>query len=123
MSADNFVITKGSNNVFEFTIKQTGSTEVITIETGDTFTAKLRLLDTNAVVLTKTRLGGGITVPDANSGKIALTITPSDTDALTSLRGDSTDRYYLKPVYSLILECTTAANGSFIAKVDNVYVN
>lgn len=113
-----FVITKGLDNTFVFTIKADGSTLPMEIVSGDTFVAMLRELDTNTVVLTKS-----MTVTDMLSGKVELVITSAETDSLTSERGDKVDRYYNKPTYSLIVDANTQNNGNFIAKVSEIYVD
>lgn len=118
---EDFVITKGLNNEFVFTIKQTGTTlpmTIVTEPTSDTFTAKLIRLDTQEEVLEKS-----LTVTDALSGKVKLVITAEDTEDLESKRGDEIDGYYLKPMYKLLLDCNTFNNGNFIAKICEVYVD
>ena len=106
-----FVITKGVDNTFVFTIN-------MAISDTDTFLAELRLLSDNSVSLSKT-----LVTTDAAASKVSLTITELEADALVSARGTEVDRYYLKPMYKLVIDCTTAANGNFIAKVDEVYVD
>jgi len=115
---NNFVITKGVDNTFVFTIKADGSTLPITIDSTDTFSAQLKLLSDSSVALTKT-----LTTIDALSGKVSLVITDLEADVLVSEKGSEVDRYYLKPKYKLIIDCATVANGNFIAKVDEVYVD
>jgi len=113
-----FVITKGFDNIFDFTVKANNSTLPITIDPTDTFSAKLIKLDDGTVALTKT-----LQPVDVNSGMVRLTITTTETQTLVSEKGDKVDNYYLKPTYKLILDCNTVANGAFITKVDNVYVD
>lgn len=122
MSCDvaRFTITKGTDNTFIFTIKADGSTLPMEILAGDTFTATLHLLDTGeeSVIINK-----NLTVTDANSGKVSLVITEAEAEQLISKRGSEADRYYLKPVYKLVIDCSTANNGDFIARVSEVYVD
>jgi len=120
MSCDvaRFTVTKGLDNTFVFTIKADGSTLPMEIEAGDTFESQLVSLSTDAVVLTKT-----LTVANALSGKVNLLITSSDTSSLSSDKGSKTDRYYLRPVYKLLIACSTTNNGNFIARVPEVYVD
>lgn len=122
MSCDNklekFVITKGFDNTFEFVIKADGTTLPMEIQSSDTFTAHVRKLDTGDSVLTKT-----LSVVDAPAGKVKLEILAADTVDLVPVRGAYEDRFYLRPAYSLVLECSTAANGDFLAKVPYVYVD
>lgn len=113
-----FVITKGLDNSFVFTVKADGTTLPIEIAPADTFKAYLRDLDSGSVVLEKEMV-----VKDALSGKVGLDITAEETGYLYGSYGASEDRYYSKPVYSLVLECNTEANGNFLAKVRHVYVD
>lgn len=113
-----FVITKGIDNNFVFTIKADGSTLPMEIVVGDTFTAYLKNMEDGTTVLTKT-----LTVIDALKGKVQLVVTEAEADALVSDRGNKEDRYYLRPNYKLLLGCSTTNNGDFIAKIDNIYVD
>lgn len=113
-----FTITKDIDNTFIFTIKADGSTLPMTIEATDTFYSRLINLADGTTVLFKS-----LSILDALSGKISLEISANDTSALTSEKGAKADRYYLRPVYKLIIECNTANNGQFIAKVPEVYVD
>lgn len=115
---EKFVISKGMDNTFTFTIKASGSTLPIEITPTDTFQAIFSTREDGTVILEKP-----LTVNDALSGKVDLIITSSDTDLFEAARGPEEDRYYLKPSYTLTLDCTTTANGSFIAKVPEVYVD
>ena len=125
MSCDvtKFTITKGVDNTFVFTIKQDNSTLPLTILTGDTFAAKLVLLGA-----TPTETAFSIVTPltgttAATNGKIDLVINAAASNALISDVGDKVDRYYTRPTYKMIIDCVTANNGSFIAKVDEVHVD
>lgn len=120
MSCDvaKFTITKGLDNNFVFTIKADGSTLPMTIEPTDTFTASLVQLSDGSTVLSKS-----LVVTDALSGKASLTITSAEASSLVTDKGTKTDRYYLRPVYKLVIDCSTVNNGDFIAKVPEVYVD
>jgi hypothetical protein len=116
--SDKFVITKDVDNFFVFTVKKSESTLPITIVGTDTFEATLRNLADQTVVLTKS-----LTIVDAASGKVQLSITEAETSPMAYSRGDAVDRYYPKPQYSMIIECSTDSDGDFIAKVPLVYVD
>ena len=116
-SVTKFVITKGFSNEFVFTVKQDGSTLPIVIEPSDTFTAAIKLLSTGEVAASIP-----LTVESAPVGKVKLVISSDVADSLISSKGAEEDRYYTRPTYSLVLDCNTAANGSFLAKVPYVYV-
>ena len=113
-----FVITRGVDNTFVFTIMRNASTLPIEIDNTDTFVAAIRNKSDGAVVMTK-----NLSVENALGGRVALTISSTEANTLVSSRGGEEDRYYLKPKYSIIVECNTVANGAFIAKVDSVYVD
>lgn len=120
MSCDvaKFTITKGLDNTFVFTIKADGSILPMVIAGTDTFTAKLVALEDDSVVLSK-----ALVVTDPDNGKATLTITAAETATLVSDKGTKADRYYLRPVYKLVIDCVTNQNGNFIAKVPEVYVD
>lgn len=115
---NNFVITKGVDNTFVFTIKADGSTLPITIEATDTFNAELKLLSDGSVAISKE-----LEVIDSLSGKTSLLLTESEVNELQSEKGSKVDRYYVRPMYKLVIACSTQTNGDFIAKVDEVYVD
>jgi hypothetical protein len=117
-SVDRFVITKGVENTFVFTIKADGSTLPLVIENTDTFNFQLVKLDDEITVLT-----GSLAIEDALSGKTSMTLSQIQVDALETNKGNKTDRYYLRPMYKLVLECNTINNGDFLAKVSEVYVD
>lgn len=126
---DKFVINKSLANEFILTIKQQDSTLPMTITSTDTFKANLYKLSDNTKVMSSEGTSPLITIipygtavnGEWPSGKIALTI--SDASSLDVSRGSKADRYYLKPVYRLSLECDTTNNGTFVAKVNKVYVD
>lgn len=121
MSCDTskFTITKGLDNTFVFTIKANGTTLPMEITEGvDTFDATLIKLSDESVTLVQP-----LVVTNALSGQVTLTIAAASTTSLVSDKGSKTDRYYLRPTYKLIIECSTVNNGDFIAKVAEVYVD
>lgn len=114
-----FTLTRNADNEFIFTIKENGKTTAMPIDPSDTFTFKLIRLDDNKTIIDLT---SNLTVFDALNGKLRFFITASDVNTLLSQRGAIEDRYYLKPVYSLLIEATTVVNGKFIARIGKVYV-
>jgi len=104
-----------------FTIKADGSTLPIDVATG-TFTATLVNLATQAEVVGVTDVTLTKDTPTTN-GKVILTIASAVADTLVSERGSKADRYYTKPTYKLIITCANTENGSFIAKVPEIYVD
>jgi hypothetical protein len=120
MSSDvaKFTITKDVDNTFVFTIKADGSTLPMVIDPADSFTARLVKLEDDTEALEKV-----LSHQDRANGKVSLVITAAEAANLEKDRGSKADRYYLKPVYKLVIECNTAVNGAFIAKVPEVYVD
>ena len=112
-----FVINKGMSNEFIITIKQNRSTLPMAIEVGDTFVTKLVKLSDGSVVASPTT-----SVYDAVNGKIKVVFSQIEADALIAEKGARADYYYSKPMYKLVLDCDTANNGKFMAKVYKVYV-
>lgn len=115
---DRFIITRGVDNTFVFTIKQNGSTLPIVVDSGDTFVGILRDLTTDAIVSTK-----NLTVESAENGRVRLEYLSTETNSMVRDRGGKEDRFYLRPVYSLTLVCNTLVNGEFLARVNSVYVD
>lgn len=125
--AAKFVISKDVDNTFIFTIKQDNSTLPLTIEVADTFIADLIPLGDGFAFPSGMPVGTfsdvTMAVTDAANGKISLLIPSADTQWLISDKGERVDRHYLRPTYKLVLKCSTANNGDFIAKVAEVYVD
>jgi len=116
---ERFTITRFVDNTFIFTIKQDNSTLPIEIVSGDTFVAKFVNLADDTVSFTKS-----LTVDNAASGRVKLFITSSEVSSnFVKERGGKEDRFYAKPGYKLVLECDTSANGEFVAKIGEVYVD
>lgn len=113
-----FVISTGIDNTFSFTIKEDNAYTPMIIDPADTFTGIFKLLSDGSTVFSKP-----LSVTDAVNGKLSLFISKADTENFTADRGKAEDRYYIKPVYSLVLECNTAVNGQFVAKVPFIYVD
>ena len=117
-SVNKFTITRGVDNEFFFTVKANNSLLPMVIEPSDTFQVKLVRLDDN----TTADINRPLEVVDAANGKLRFLVTEAESMSLLSERGQKEDRYYLKPVYKLLLEAATVNNGSFIAQLGKVYV-
>lgn len=113
-----FVITRGVPNEFYFTVKANNSLLPMVIEPSDTFLVKLVRLDNN----TTTDISRSLEVINAAMGRLRLLISKEESLSLMTERGGKEDRYYLKPVYKLLLEANTTNNGPFIAQLGKVYV-
>ena len=112
-----FVINKNMSNEFIITIKQNGTTLPMAIKAGDTFVVKLVKLSDGITVANPTT-----SVHDALNGKIKIVFSQLEVNGLLAERGDRADYYYSKPMYKLVIDCVTANNGKFVAKVAKVYV-
>lgn len=117
-SLTRFTITRGVDNEFFFTVKANNSLLPMVIEPSDTFQVKLVRLDDNITA----DIDRSLEVVDAANGKLRFLVTEAESMSLLSERGQKEDRYYLKPVYKLLLEAATVNNGSFIAQLGKVYV-
>lgn len=123
---DKFVINQGMVNEFTITIKQNDSTLPMIIDDADTFKVFLYKLEDNSLVsnITMTKSDDGIVeVFDKNNGQILIKLSDILVGSLSSERGTKADKYYLKPLYRLAIECNTKNNGNFVAKIHDVYVD
>jgi hypothetical protein len=116
---EKFLLVKGKENEFYFTIKQNGSTLPMSIKPTDSFVGKFILLEDDTTVVLEKEL----VVVDPLNGKIKLVVTEEETANLISDRGPKEDHYYLKAVYKLLLECNTVNNGQFTARINRIYVS
>lgn len=125
--ATDFTINKGLKNEFIITIKQNDTLLPMIIEDTDTFRLILVNRDTDIIESTidmdDTKSDGYISVYDDANGQIKIIMNYSMTSTLEKERGPKEDRYYLKPTYKITIECDTANNGHFVARLNNVYVD
>ena len=91
--------------------------EITTNDYEDSFSSSLFLASTGEKVFDVP-----VNVYDANNGRIKLSISAIQADSLLLAVGDRADYYYIKPSYKLLINCNTANNGKFVAKVNKVYV-
>ena len=123
----NFTINKGLKNEFIMTIKQNDSLLPMVIEYSDTFKLTMFNRDTEAVEavldMDDAKVDGYIAIHNDANGQIKIVMNPTLTSTLEKERGPKEDRYYLRPTYKIAIECNTLNNGSFVAKIDDVYVD
>lgn len=117
-SVNKFTITRGVDNEFFFTVKANGSLLPLVIEPSDTFNVKLVRLSDN----TTADMNRLLEVVDAPNGKLRFFVSSGESLSLLSERGQKEDRYYLIPVYKLLIEANTVNEGSFVAQLGRVYV-
>lgn len=115
---EKFTITRGVDNEFYFTVKANNSLLPLVLDPSDVITLKLiRLTDNTTVDLEKV-----LTHVDRLNGKVKLFITEAESNSLLTERGQAEHGYYLKPVYSLLIEANTVSSGYFTARLSKVYV-
>jgi hypothetical protein len=115
---DKFILNKNMSNEFLLTIKASLSTLPMLIDITDTFVPKLILLETGVIV----NIPITVTVHDPLNGQIKLVFDQVTVDTLVSSKGKAVDKYYLKPTYKLLIDCSTVQNGKFVAKIPEVFV-
>lgn len=123
--SNRFVINKGTSNEFIIKIKQNGSTMPMEISGTDTFFVKFYNLETKELELSIDMTSGSdgqVSVYNAHNGQILIVLNDSAIADMVSERGDKVDKYYLKPTYRMVIDCSTVNNGNFVAKIASVYV-
>lgn len=114
-----FTITKGNKLDFYIVVKESGTvTPLILDELTDTFTYSL--VDKKTSV--KYAEDVAMTVSDALNGEIKGTITAELSATLPVKKGSAEDGYIPRPNLRLIVNGSTAAQGEFVAAIENVYV-
>ena len=123
----NFTINRGLKNEFIMTIKQNDSLLPMVIEYSDTFKLTMFNRDTEDIEavldMDNAKVDGYISIHNDANGQIKILMNPTLTNKLEKERGPKEDRYYIKPTYRISIECDTLNNGSFVAKIDDVYVD
>lgn len=125
IDSNRFVVNKGTNNEFIIKIKQNSSTMPMEISGTDTFFVKFYNLETKELELSIDMTAGSdgqVSVYNAHNGQILIVLKDTAIADMVSERGDKVDKYYLKPTYRMVIDCNTANNGNFTAKINSVYV-
>ena len=125
IDSNRFVVNKGTSNEFIIKIKQNGSTMPMEISGTDTFFVKFYNLETKELELSIDMTAGSdgqVSVYNAHNGQILIVLNDAAIADMVSERGDKVDKYYLKPTYRMVIDCNTANNGNFTAKINSVYV-
>ena len=114
-----FTITKGNKLDFYITVKESGTvTPLVLNALTDTF--KYSLVDKATSV--KYATGVAMTVSDALNGEIKGTVTALVSASLPTKKGSAEDGYIPRSNLRLIINGVTAAQGEFVAAIENVYV-
>ena len=114
-----FILVRGVTNNWTLYIKARGSLDALKLVKGDSFLAHIRERNTGETVVSSVPL----TIGDPEKGEVKLTLTPEHLDQLERDVGTKANRSYLKPHYSLLIEATTANQGSFLIRVEDVYID
>ena len=122
--SNKFVIHKGVDNEYVFVIKASGSLSPMPVtSSSDTFKFTLHPIENTDIVARTYTVGSGVSIVDAEQGKIKLVVSEVDASTLNAYKGEIVHSSYLKPAYELKLVASTQHNGIFIAKVGKVYVD
>lgn len=114
-----FTITKGNKLDFYIVVKEAGTiTPLVLNPATDTF--KYSLVDKKTSV--KYAEDVAMTVSDALNGEIKGTITAEVSATLPVKKSAAEDGYMARPNLRLIVNGVTAAQGEFVAAIENVYV-
>ena len=114
-----FTITKGNKLDFYIVVKEAGTVTPLVLDAGtDTF--KYSLVDKKTSV--KYAEDVAMTVSNALNGEIKGTITAEVSATLPVKKSASEDGYIARPNLRLIVNGVTAAQGEFVAAIENVYV-
>lgn len=113
-----FTITKGNALDFYIIVKEAGTISPLTLDAGDTFSYSL--VDKKTSV--KYAEDIAMSIHSAIEGKIKGTISAEVSSALPTKKGAAEDGYLARPNLRLIVNGDTAAQGKFVAAIENVYV-
>lgn len=127
IQANDFVISRNIDNEFLITIKKQQTLVAITIDPSDTFVINFINLNTDSIEHTidmdNQNANGYIEIANAINGQINLVLKKDFISTLSKERGQKEDKYYLKPTYSILIECNTLADGKFHSKIPKVYID
>jgi hypothetical protein len=113
-----FTITKGNELEFYIIVKENGTVSPLVLQTGDTFTYSL----VNKKHGTKVVEDVAMTIVDGPNGKIKGVITAEVSATLPYKVGSAEDGYIPRASLRLIVNGDTAAQGMFVASIEDVYV-
>jgi hypothetical protein len=113
-----FTITKGNELEFYIIVKESGTVSPLILQTGDTFSYSL----VNKKHGTKLVEDVAMTIVDGPNGKIKGVITPEVSATLPHKVGSAEDGYIPRASLRLIVNGDTAAQGMFVASIEDVYV-
>lgn len=114
-----FILVRGVTNNWTLYIKARGSLDALELKATDTFVAHIREKNTGETVVS----GIPLTIGNPKEGEVKLSLTPTNIAPLERDVGTKANRSYLKPHYSLLIEANTANQGSFLIRVEDVYID
>jgi len=113
-----FTITKGNKLDFYVIIKEAGTVTPLVLQVGDTFTYSLVDKKTDK----KYAEDVPMVMTDLLNGEVKGTITALVSAVLPTKKGAVEDGYPPRPNLRLVVNGVTAAQGEFVAIIENVYV-
>jgi hypothetical protein len=113
-----FTITKGNQLDFYIIVKEAGTVSPLVLDVGDTFSYTL----IEKAKGTKFAEDTAMTIVDGPNGKIKGTITDTVSATLPMKVGMAEDGYLPRASMRLVVKGVTAAQGEFVAAIENVYV-
>jgi hypothetical protein len=113
-----FTITKGNKLDFYIIVKEAGTVSPLALAVGDTFSYTLIEKETGNKFATNTTMS----IIDGPNGKIKGTITAAVSGTLPMKVGMAEDGYLPRASMRLVVKGVTAAQGEFVAAIENVYV-
>ena len=114
-----FVIVRGMDNTFTFHIKARGALDPLELTDNDTFLARVRDRHSSEELVEPIPL----TIGDKWAGEITLTIDADTANILKRSTGSRADRSYLRAYVSIYIEASTAKQGDFVLRLEDVYVD
>lgn len=114
-----FVLIRGVTNNWTLYIKARGSLDALELDDQDSFIAHIRDKQTGDNVITPIPL----VIGKKEEGEIKLTLTSEQVSTLTRDVGSKANRSYLKTEYSMIIEADTKNQGTFLIRVEDVYID
>jgi hypothetical protein len=113
-----FTITKGNELEFYIIIKENGTVSPLVLDPVDTFSYSL----VNKKHGTKVVEDVPMTIVDGPNGKVKGLITAEVSATLPHKVGSAEDGYIPRASLRLIVNGNTAAQGMFVASIEDVYV-
>lgn len=113
-----FTLIKGVTNNWTLYIKARGSLDALELKATDRFVAHIRDRHTGDTIVT-----ANLSLGKMDEGEVKLSLTAAQIAPLERDVGSKANRSYLKAHYTMIIEATTTNQGSFLIRVEDVYID